>query len=551
MTPTNLPFSLPGFAIDGVQEHTDVIEIVAHANLAEAICPVCQTRSQRVHSYYQRKPADLAVSDRRVRLVLTVRRFRCQNERCPKRTFAERWPEMLIAHAQRTERLNMALEAIAFALGGQAGQRLSSKLYVPASGDTLLRLIRRISIPPADDPKVIGVDDWAKRRGRVYGTIIVDLERHRAIDLLTDRTAETLADWLRQHPTVEIIARDRSTEYAHGGALGAPRAQQIADRWHLLVNLREAFERLLDRLRPELSAYLWTEPSKNLAEIRAFRVRHRSQTETAARQGRRTRRLAQHEKVHRLHHAGYSIRAIARRLKMSRTTVYRYLSMANLAVPVVRRRPPSQLDPFVQYLSQRWQAGCRNASLLWREIRQQGYPGARKQVTQWAYERRDRPAPTTPVKYLNQRPRSSESQLTVVDVVDPSSLPAARRLVWLFLKHSDQLESDELKLRDQLLIHPVLTKAKKLAQDFQRALRLHKRRLFETWLKACETAMIPEFVNLAAGMRKTYSAVKAAFTSKYSNGQTEGQVNRLKLLKRQMYGRANLDLLRSRFLAPT
>jgi transposase len=128
MTPTKLPFSLPGFEIDEVQEHTDVMEIVAHANLAEAICPACQTRSQRVHSYYQRTPADLAVSDRRVRLVLTVRRFRCQNERCPKRTFAERWPELLIAHAQRTERLTMALEAIAFALGGTSGAALGLEI---------------------------------------------------------------------------------------------------------------------------------------------------------------------------------------------------------------------------------------------------------------------------------------------------------------------------------------------------------------------------------------------------------------------------------------
>jgi transposase len=550
MPPTKLPFSWPGFEIDEVQEHTDVIDIFAHANLAEAICPACQTHSQRVHSYYQRTPADLAVSDRRVRLVLTVRRFRCQNEHCPKRTFAERWPEMLIAHAQRTERLNMALEAIAFVLGGQAGQRLASKLYVPASGDTLLRLIRRIGTPPVDNPKVIGVDDWAQRRGHVYGTLIVDLERHRAIDLLTDRAAETLADWLRQHPMVKIIARDRSGEYARGSDLGAPGAQQIADRWHLLVNLREAFERLLDRLRPQLGAYLRTEPPQKQAGIRVFRVRQRSQTETAARQGRRTRRFVQHEKVNRLYQAGYAIRAIARRLNMSRTTVYRYLSMTTLAIPVVRRRQPSQLDPFVQYLSQRWQAGCRNASLLWREIRQQGYPGTCKQIIQWAHERRERPAPTTPIKYLGPRPRSGESQPPVGAVVDPPALPAARRLVWLFLKHSDQLESDELKLRDQLLSHPVLTKAKQLAQDFHRALQRRKPRLFDTWLKQCETAQIPEFVHLAAGMRNTYSAVKAAFTSKYSNGQTEGQVNRLKLLKRQMYGRANLDLLRSRFLAP-
>lgn len=256
MTLTKLPFSLPGFEIDEVQEHLGRLEIFAHSVTVEAICPACQHGSRRVHSYYQRQPTDLPISDRRVRLMLTVRRFRCQNEQCPERTFAERWPDLLVVHGQRTKRLDLALEAVAFALGGQAGQRLALKLQMPVSGDTLLRLIHRTCLVGPDAPVVIGVDDWAKRRWRTYGTLIVDLERHQAIDLLNDRMTETLADWLRRHPSVEIIARDRSGEYTRGSDLGAPQAQQVADRWHLLVNLREAFERLLDRLRPELRASL-------------------------------------------------------------------------------------------------------------------------------------------------------------------------------------------------------------------------------------------------------------------------------------------------------
>ncbi len=551
MTPSELPFSLPGFEIDEVREHNDLIEIFAHSIMTEAICPACQHGSRRVHSCYQRQPTDLPVSDRRVRLVLTVRRFRCQNEQCLKRTFAERWPDLLGAHAQRTMRLDLALGAVALALGGQAGQRLALKLHIPVSGDTLIRLVRRTSLPTPDAPVVIGVDDWAKRRGRTYGTLVVDLERHHAIDLLNDRTAETLADWLQQHSTVEIIARDRSGEYARGSDLGAPRAQQVADRWHLLVNLREAFERLLDRLRPELSTYLQIKRPEKQSEIPLVRTRHRSQTETLAREGRRFRRLTLHEKVHRLHQAGYTICAIARRLQLSRTTVYRYLSIRDLSKPVARHRKSSQLDPFAAYLTQRWQAGCRNASQLWREIQQQGYPGTRKQVAQWAYERRERPARSTPLKHLVAQPETGGQLRTISQVANQVALPAARRLVWLFLKHSDQLEPDELQLRDQLLAHPVLQQAKKLAQDFQRHLQLRQPSAFDIWLTACESAGISEFANLAAGMRKTYSAVKAAFTSQHSNGQTEGQVNRLKLLKRQMYGRANLDLLRLRFLHPT
>lgn len=255
MTPIELPFSLPGFEVDQASERDDRIEIIAHSVTAEALCPSCGQRSRRVHSYYQRSPTDLPISDRGVRLYLTVKRFRCQTSGCSRTTFVERLPDLVAPYAQRTERLTTALNAIAFALGGQAGSRLATRLNMPTSGDTLLRVIRQIPAPAPDEPEVLGVDDWAKRRGRVYGTILVDLERRCVTDLLADRTAETLAEWLKAHTNVKTVARDRSREYARGIALGAPQAQQVADRWHLLVNLREAFERLLDRLRPELQAH--------------------------------------------------------------------------------------------------------------------------------------------------------------------------------------------------------------------------------------------------------------------------------------------------------
>jgi transposase len=194
----------------------------------------------------------------------------------------ERLPDLVAPYAQRTERLAAALSALAFALGGQAGSRLATKLNMLTSGDTLLRVIRKTPAPVADEPEVIGVDDWAKRRGRVYGTILVDLERQCVTDLLADRSAETLAEWLKAHTSVKTVARDRSSEYARGIVLGAPQAQQVADRWHLLVNLREAFERLLDRLRPQLQVHRPAKTPENTGEIPRLRRRHRSAQETLA-----------------------------------------------------------------------------------------------------------------------------------------------------------------------------------------------------------------------------------------------------------------------------
>jgi transposase len=187
-------------------------------------------------------------------LVLRVRRFRCRNTHCPAQTFAERLRQVVRPAAQRTVRLTIALQQLGLALGGEAGARLGAKLHLLTSADTLLRLIRQLPAPPMAPPAILGVDDWAMRRGRTYGTLLVDLERHQPLDLLPDRTADTLAAWLRAHPGVTIISRDRSTEYARGAALGAPAAQHVLDRWHLARNLREALERLLDRLHRRLAA---------------------------------------------------------------------------------------------------------------------------------------------------------------------------------------------------------------------------------------------------------------------------------------------------------
>jgi len=479
-----------------------------------------------------------------------VKRFRCQNQACSRATFAEVFPDLLEKHARRTVRLHKAQTTIAFALGGQAGSRLASKLQMPISGDTLLRMIRSTPPPPSLDSKVVGVDDWAKRRGRVYGTILVDLERHQVIDLLPDRTAETLAQWLRSHPEVKIVARDRSMEYARGISEGAPQAIQVADRWHLLVNLREALQRVLDRLRPELNALLPATFSAKPTEIHVLRHRPRSQATETTRQVLIQKRKALHAKIKRLHHQALPIRTIAQKLGKSPTTIYKYLAMPEFPQKIVRKHITSILDPYQDYLSQRWHEGCQNASQLWREIQQKGYPGTYRQVSRWAYERRSTPAPNTPRKFLQE---DLHGQLEL-NAIRPSStepgLPVARRLVWLFLLPVEKLDEEEVVLRQGLLNHAVLEQGWQLVRNFQ--LMLHKRKAhqFPNWLQACLASNIPEFVNLALGMKKDQEAIQTALSSEWSNGQTEGQVNRLKLLKRQMYGRANFDLLTARFLHP-
>jgi len=249
-SPAQLPTVPAGLLVEAVAVEPDRVVITARSDAPDASCPACGTAAGKVHGHYWRTLADLPWHDRCVAWRLRVRRFRCG--RCERRTFAERLPDVAARKGRRTGRLARAQTAIGLAVGGEPGARLSSKLAMPVSGDTVLRLIRKLPLPPCPAPRVVGVDDWAWRRGRRYGTVVCDLERRRVVDLLPDRSAASLRAWLERHPGVAVISRDRAGSYAEAARTGAPGAVQVADRWHLLVNASDALRGVLDRDQAKL-----------------------------------------------------------------------------------------------------------------------------------------------------------------------------------------------------------------------------------------------------------------------------------------------------------
>jgi len=532
----------------------DARSITAHVvtRLPEARCPLCGQTSTRVHSRYARRVADLPWHGVAMRLDLHVRRFFCLVPQCPRQIFVERLPGVVAPFARRTLRLDQVVRLIGFALGGEGGARLARALGLTLSPDTLLACVRATPLAPEGGeqerpPRVLGVDDFAFRRGKCYGTLLVDLERHRVVDLLADRSAEDFATWLQARPGVEIISRDRAGAYAEGARAGAPDAVQVADRFHLVKNLGEALEAFLLQKGPALKAAaqavaattirpLATKTESIYCGKRRCSQRYGQRMEEAS-QRRHARRVALYEQVQAFHAQGAEVTTIARALVASRRTVYRSL---RLAAPPERKRGeqrrPHLLAPYEPYLLQRWEAGCHNGQRLWREIRAQGYRHSASNVARFVatLRRTGRPPPPSDRRHAA--------------VTHPRG-PSARQVAFLFLRRPDDRTAEEISYLTVLCEQDEeLARAATLTHAFLQMVRQRDEACLDPWIAAASESGIPALCRFAHGVREDRAAVQAGLTLPYSNGQLEGHVNRLKVIKRQMYGRANVDLLCRRVL---
>ncbi len=493
-----------------------------------ACCPACHTPSRQQHSTYLRTVADLPWADWQVSLRIEVKRYFCRHPGCARVTFAERLPGIVKPYGRRTVRLIEKQRRAAHEMCGEVAAQVCELFNLPLSGDTAIRLIRHTPDAEAPTPTVLGVDDWALCKGHIYGTILVDLERRRVVDLLADRSEETLAAWLKAHPGVKILTRDRAPEYAAAASLAAPEAIQVADRFHLLRNLFDVQRRILDG-QPKLL--------REAAQMAA-----RAEADEAAKAASPERRaVSQREllfaEVKSLQRQGWNYRQIARHLHIDRRTVRRYFHFEAYPGRARGAGPRSTVLPYLGYVIQRWQAdGCHNRKQIYREIQAQGYRGSYSSV----------------LRAIQRAMRDGK-----IEGVRRTTVPQARRLstikaAWLLVLDPTSLSAEDETLRQTLCqLSPTLEQAYQLGQRFGQMVREQRVEELERWMSDALHSGIPQFKRFVETLKLDHAAVRAALTLPWSNGQVEGQIHRLKLIKREMYGRANFDLLRKRVLGST
>src|SRR6266487_3117076 len=479
-------------------------------------------------------------------VVLSISSFACaasSAKRVParRRCSSNGSPSFVALMQERTIRLQEALCQLGRRRGGQAGADVGSELGISGSRDTILRLVRGFKPSATSEPRILGLDDWARKRRLRYGTLICDLERSQPLDLLPDRSVETVSAWLKKHPSLDIVSRDGSSEYASAISKGAPQARQVSDRWHLVKNLAECVSvQLAESLAQLRRAEQMRTRSETKEKGHTSEERHPARTRAVqhAQLARQAERTARYEHIVALQKQGMQSAEIALHLGVTQRTIQRWIVTGTIPYSGPRKQRPRLIDPYKTYLLKRWHQGCRKGAQLEREVRARGYKGSGRAL----YRYLETLEPTR----LPARSRGSPSTEH-----QPNSLLAlsAQQATWLFFRKEEELKAEEQEtLRQLRQASPHVETTHQLVNAFLRMVRERTGGQLDDWLEAVQASHLEAFQTFVTGVQRDKDAVLAGLTLPWSNGPLEGHVKRLKLIKRSMYGRAEFDLLKRRVL---
>ena len=533
-----------GLEVTALEMIDEVLTITAVSTQVHPCCPLCSTQATRVHSHYTRKLADLPCSGQQVRLRVLVRKYFCDVPNCARKIFVERLTPFVEPWARVTRRLYQIVQIIGLATGGRLGVRVTDRLGIETTRQTILRRIMALPTEPVGQVTQMGIDDFSFRRGRKFGTIIVDLQTHKTLDLLPDRTADTSAAWMATHPEIELVSRDRGGDYAAAARKSAPQATQTADRFHIFKNLTEAVERTLALCRAEIRKGAFdalSEEEKKAMEpvslptefvsVENWKPAPDPCTERK-RLSRHAQRQDRYEQVAALREQGMGKTEIARRLGLTPRTLQNW-QKKGFPDSSRRRKRPSTFDPYAHYVLSRWEQGCTNGLQIYREIKEQGYPGTEKAMYRFLVPLRKK------VRIIQ---KAENPHVPLQDF-------SAKEAVWLFVRDPTTLdEKEQATLKAIGQASETARTMYQLVQEFRDMLHTRSGEKLDGWLEAVKTSQIRELQSFVIGVERDKAAVLAGLTLPQNNGLVEGKVNKLKLIKRMGYGRAGFALLRQRVL---
>ena len=517
--------------VDSIERRAEGLIISLHATTSTVFCPRCGTAGSRIHSRYTRTISDPTVVGQRLILKLLVRKWVCPLASCPQRIFAEPFVGVVRRYARMTDRLIKALQSIGVTTNGEDGANLASSLAIPTTAKTLIRRVFELPLPRNGPVRIVGIDEWAWKKGSHYGTILVDLEHRRIADLLPERSVESSTAWFRQHPEVEIVSRDRGKIFRAAADAGAPQAKQIVDRFHLQKNFGEALEkffghrkRLLKLVAQKFGGETLSAPSTSCAP---------SVTEQEC-EDRYAERVHRHEKIWKLFRAGYRKEEIAQMVGVARRSVYRALEHEQPPTRYRKHWTHHVADPYLSYLTKRWNEGCHKAKQLYEEITAQGYTGSLRGIE----------------RILAQLRPHRAKPITKQTVTLARSAPSPRNTALMIVRPAKKRTQDQALFIDQLCkSDPLAATAYNLASSFGSLLRnLEGKPGLEKWKAAVRVSGIPELIDFMEGLDDDAEAVVNGCTESWSNGMVEGFVNKVKWIKRSGYGRAGFPLLQHRIL---
>ena len=491
--------------------------------LPRLCAPHCGTRGSRIHSHYQRTIADVAFAGRGLILKVLVRKWLCPDTSCPQRIFAEQFPGLVQRYARTTDRVIEVLQALGVTVNGADAARIALKFGLSTTAKTIIRRVLQLPLPKDPSIQIVGIDEWAWKKGSRYGTILVDLEHRRVADLLPERSVETSAAWFQEHPEVKIVSRDRGKIFREAASLGAPQAQQIADRFHLQQNFADALEHFFRHHKQALTTAARqlagkTRPApKTVAKLQTDQERQRRQTQ----------RVRLHKDIWALFRAGQHKEEIARVVGISSRSVYRVLEHEQPPAREVRHWTHHLTDPYLSYLSTCWNEGCHKAVQLYEEIVAQGYTGSLRTIEKT-------------VKAFRHAGIKPVGKRTILF----QKTPSARSTALMMVRPVEHRTSEQITFIEQIVSNnPLIATAWTLTQEFGQLLRkLEGKSRLEQWKAAVRLSGITELIRFVDGLADDEAAVTNACTETWSNGMVEGFNHKVKLIKRSCYGQAGFPL---------